>query len=107
MHLHAMILALSSHLLVAVLLVVTRLVTLVHLSLPLVRPPPLAGLWEDVSFKLYGNLFWPDFWPPGSNADAEDVVYDMVGLEAKEAAVSRRGTPEWGMPAGCNHPTRF
>lgn len=48
----------------------------------------LAGLWEDASFKLHGNLFWPDFWPPGTSSEAQDVVYDMVGLEATKASVS-------------------
>jgi len=45
-------------------------------------------LWSDAGFKLYGNMFWPDFWPPGSNEDAQDVVFDMVGLEAQVAGVS-------------------
>lgn len=47
-----------------------------------------AGLWEDASFKLHGNLFWPDFWPPGTSSEAQEVVYDMVGLDATKTAVS-------------------
>jgi hypothetical protein len=47
-----------------------------------------AGLWEDASFKLQGNLFWPDFWPPGTSSEAQEVVYDMVGLDATTASVS-------------------
>jgi hypothetical protein len=52
------------------------------------RVPVFAGLFDDASFKLNGNLFWPDFWPPGTSQEAQDVVYDMVGLEADRAWVS-------------------
>ena len=50
-----------------------------------------AVMWEDASYKLHGNLFWPDFWPAGTNADAQDVVYDLVGLEPEKAAVRVMG----------------
>lgn len=47
-----------------------------------------AVLFEDPSFQVNGNLFWPDFWPPGTSQEAAEVVYDIVGLDAKIAAVS-------------------
>lgn len=47
-----------------------------------------SGLFDDAGFKMYGGLFWPDFWAPGTSEEAQELVYDMVGLDAHQAAVS-------------------
>lgn len=48
---------------------------------------PSAALWEVASYQQAGNLFWPDFWSPFTDADKEDVVCDMLGLKTQEAMV--------------------
>jgi hypothetical protein len=46
-----------------------------------------AGLWDDASFKVTGNLFFPDFWSTPADSQEQGVAYDLVGLEHKEAQV--------------------
>jgi hypothetical protein len=52
-----------------------------------------AELWEDAGFRAQGNLFWPDFWSSAASssleAEHEEIVYDMVGLEYKQAQASK------------------
>lgn len=64
--------------------------TSIHPSIPSSPLPPVSRtvLFEDPSFQVNGNLFWPDFWPPGTSQEAAEVVYDMVGLDANIASVS-------------------
>lgn len=50
-------------------------------------PLLLTGLWSDPGFASSGSLFWPDYWPPGTE-EAQEVVYDAVGLKHEVAAVS-------------------